>query len=177
MSFDDKFVARLQRRDKQAFGELYKQTVDQLYRYVAWRYSLPKQEILDLVSDFYVKLRRVLDKYDVSYKFESFFWTVFKNMLKDHFKKKKEVHNTEKVMDRDTTDPDQLLKAMQGSFEMSAIKSAMENLDEMSYQVIVMKYVEQMNYEEIAMMLNIQQEAVRKRLSRALQKVRASLNI
>jgi len=166
MSFDKQFVTRLQRRDKQAFGELYKQTVDQLYRYVAWRYSLPKAEILDLISDYYIKLRRVMDKYDSSYKFESFFWTVFKNMLKDHFKKKKEEHNSDKVLDRDATDPDALLKTIQWSFQMDAIKDAMAWLDEVSYQVIMMRYVEQLSYEEIAMMLWIQQEAVRKRLSR-----------
>lgn len=176
MSFDKQFVTRLQKRDKQAFGELYKKTVDQLYRYVAWRYSLPKQEIYDLISDFYVKLWRVLDKYDDAYKFESFFRTVFKNMLKDSFKKKKEEHNSEKIMDVSWTDPDALLKSIQWSFQMWAIKEAMQWLDEVSYQVIIMRYVEQMNYDEIADMLWIQQEAVRKRLSRALQKVRNSLS-
>ena len=113
MKIDASFVARLQKRDKAAFAQLYKQTVDQLYRYMAGRYSIPKQEMLDIISDFYVKLWRVLDKYDNRYKFETFFWTVFKNLLKDSFKKKSEIHNSVLIQETNTSDPDALLHSIQ----------------------------------------------------------------
>jgi len=171
MGLDKQLVQRIQARDKKAFTQLYEQTVDQLYRFVAGRYSLRKEEINDIIGDFYLKLRRVIDKYDDTYKFESFFRTVFRNMLKDYFKKSSEQHDSRLIEDRGT-DPDVMLKRIQWSFEMASIQGAMGELDELSYQVVIWRYVDQLDYDEIAMMTNLQPQAVRKRLSRALQKIK-----
>lgn len=129
----------------------------------------------DLVGDFYVKLWRVMDKYDPSYKFESFFWIVLKNMLKDYFKKKKEEFDSEIVNDRESTDPDAILKTLQKKYELTSIKQAMGELDEISYQIIIMRYVEQRDYDEISWTVDLDESAVRKRLSRALKKLKALL--
>lgn len=176
MSFDQSLVKRIQRRDQKAFGELYSQTVDQLYRYVTWRYSLPKQEIQDLLSEFYLKLWRVIDKYDDSYKFESFFWAVFRNMLKDHFKKHKEIHDSIEVNKREYSNPDDMLQSIQWSFQIEAIQRAMKQLDEISYQIIILRYIESQSYEEIWQYVNLDEQAVRQRLSRALKKVKNLLS-
>lgn len=122
-----------------------------------------------------MKLWRVLDRYDSSYKFESFFWTVLKNMLKDYFKKKKEEFNSDTVEDYESTDPDQILKTLQKKYEIGAIKNAMEQLDDTSYQIIMMRYVEQREYDEISRTVNLDEPAVRKRLSRALSKIKELL--
>lgn len=175
MSFSNEFVKRLQNQDKQAFEELYTQTNDQLYRYVIGRYSLPKQEILDVISDFYVKLRRVLDQYNDDYKFETFFWTVFKNLLKDHFKKSSEKHSSEVIFETQTSDPDGIIDSIQQSFTYEKIQGAMEELDETSYQVIILRYVEHLEYKEIADALWVKQDAIRKRLSRAIGKLKSLL--
>ena len=175
MTLPQSLIERCIKHDRHAFGQLYQQTADQVYRYIAWRYSLSKADIQDLVGDFYMKLWRVLDRYDSSYKFESFFWTVLKNMLKDYFKKKKEEFNSDTVEDYESTDPDQILKTLQKKYEIGAIKNAMEQLDDTSYQIIMMRYVEQREYDEISRTVNLDEPAVRKRLSRALSKIKELL--
>lgn len=176
MWLDKQLIQRIQARDKKAFAQLYEQTADQLYRFVAWRYSLRKPEINDIIGDFYLKLRRVIDKYDDSYKFESFFRTVFRNMLKDYFKKSSEKHDSIIVDERVSTDPDAMLKRIQWNYQMDSIKKAMGELDELSYQVIIWRYVDQLSYDEISSLCNLQSQAVRKRLSRALLKIKDLLS-
>ena len=116
-----------------------------------------------------------MDKYDASYKFESFFWTVLKNMLKDYFKKKKVDFSSEIVEEYESTDPDQILKSLQKKYQLKSIKKAMETLDEISYQIIMLRYVEQRDYDEISRVVNLDEAAVRKRLSRALHKLKTLL--
>lgn len=175
MGLDKKLIARIQARDKKAFAQLYEQTADQLYRFVAWRYSLRKDEINDLIGDFYLKLRRVIDKYDDNYKFETYFRTIFRNMLKDYFKKSSTQHNDAVVEDIAETDPDGMLRRIQWSFQIESIQQAMRELDDLSYQIVVWRYIDQLSYDEIASLCNVQPEAVRKRLSRALIKLRGLL--
>lgn len=176
MGLDKKLIARIQARDKKAFAQLYEQTADQLYRFVAWRYSLRKDEINDLIGDFYLKLRRVIDKYDDTYKFESYFRTIFRNMLKDYFKKSTTQHNDDVVESVAETDPDAMLRRIQGSYQLDAIQKAMRELDDLSYQIVVWRYIDQLTYEEIASLCDAQTDTVRKRLSRALIKLRDLLS-
>ena len=175
MTLPQSLVDRCINHDRHAFGQLNNQTADQVYRYIAWRYTLSKPDIQDLVGEFYVKLWRVMDKYDASYKFESFFWTVLKNMLKDYFKKKKVDFSSEIVEEYESTDPDQILKSLQKKYQLKSIKKAMETLDEISYQIIMLRYVEQRDYDEISRVVNLDEAAVRKRLSRALHKLKTLL--
>lgn len=171
MEFTDDFVTRLTKRDKQAFEMFFSETSNMFYRYLQWRYYFSKTEIEDLLSDFYVKIRKVIEQYDPQYKFESFMWTVFKNLVKDSFKKSSAsyVTNMEEV---ERSEPDDLLDMMQWDFQLSSIKQAMNHLDDLSYDIIIMRYVESKTYEEIAIVCDMAEDAIRKRLSRALRKIK-----
>lgn len=176
MKVDDRLVERLVKKDEEAFAEFYRQSVDYLYRYVRGRYFLSKEEVEDVLSEFYIKFRRVLPQYNKEYKFEAFVRTVFKNLLKDQFKKNtREATYVSEMEYVEDSDPDAMLKKIQWSFELSAIQTAMQELDELSYDLLIMKYVEERTYEEISEACTMQQDAVRKRISRALQKIKQLL--
>jgi DNA-directed RNA polymerase specialized sigma24 family protein len=89
MEFPQEFVRRLQRREQQAFSELYTCMVDRLYRYIAGRYHLDRQGMYDLIGDFFVKLRDRIDRVDPKQALEPRVWTVFRNFVADYFKTKK----------------------------------------------------------------------------------------
>jgi len=130
----------------------------------------------DLLSDFYLKCWRSLGSYNAQYSFESYVWTIFRNFIKDHFKKHTETHEDDEGLDRllDHKD-DGMLDVMEQDFTYGLIQDALSHLDEISQQIIVMKYVEEKSYEEISAMLACSVETLRKRVSRALQKLRDQL--
>jgi len=87
LDFDKDFIEKLVKQDQLAFNEFYLKTVDMFFRYVQSNFYLSKQATEDIVSDFYVKWRTVVKKYDNKQSFSAFMRTVFKNLLKDNFKK------------------------------------------------------------------------------------------
>ena len=89
MPIDKELIEQLVRKDHDAYNTFYLETVDMFYRYVASRYVLSSAAIEDIVSAFYVKFWRVVERYDDAYAFETYMWTVFRNMLKDYFKKQR----------------------------------------------------------------------------------------
>jgi len=89
IEFSPEYVRRLQRRDQQAFSDLYTKMVDRLYRYIAGRYHIDRQGMYDLIGDFFVKLRDRIDRVNPEQPLEPWIWTVFRNFVADYFKTKK----------------------------------------------------------------------------------------
>lgn len=63
--YDKSFLQRLQQRDDAAFTTLYNDTVDTFFRYLKTTYFLQREEIDDIISSFYVKLRENLTRLDI----------------------------------------------------------------------------------------------------------------
>lgn len=176
MAIEKALIKKLVKKDHEAYNDFYLQTVDMFYRFVISRYILSTQEIEDIVSDFYMKFWRVVEKYDETYAFETYMWTVFRNWIKDYFKKQKLWSFPENF---DAQDPDEdeqiLLDGLQNNYLMEDISNAMQKLDERSYEIIFLKFIEEKTYEEISMLLWVAQDAVRQRISRSLKKLKTLL--
>ena len=84
---DPRVIERVVQKNEQAYEQVYTKTVDILFRYVKAHYFVSNEIAEDILSDFYFKFRRVVDKYDKQYKFETYIWVVFKSVIKDFFKK------------------------------------------------------------------------------------------
>ena len=132
----------------------------------------------DLVSDFYVKLWRSLSRFDHSIgSFQGFVWTMFRNLLKDYFKKSKSVafsdfggddFSLEETLQSD----DNVTDLFQRDFTYEVIVSSLDALDVLSREAIYLKYVKQLPMSEMVQMLGVGPDVVRKRLSRAIAKLR-----
>ena len=173
---EPELIVLLVRKDQQAYNTFYLKTVDVFYRYVQSHYFVSPPEIEDMLSEFYVKFWRVVDRYDDTWKFETYLWTVFKNSLKDYFRKQKK-HTSLSVEEYiEDEDQDSLLDMLQQDFQLEQIQDAMEELQEVDQEVLFFRYIEEKSYEEIADLLGISQDALRKRVSRSLTKLKQLLN-
>lgn len=56
LDFDQDFVEKLLKKDKNTFNKFYLQTVDVFYRYLRGRYFLTEADSQDLLSTFYMKV-------------------------------------------------------------------------------------------------------------------------
>lgn len=183
MNFEKEFIEKLVKQDQRAFNEFYLKTVDVFFRYLNSYYFLDQETSEDIISEFYVKWRDTVKKYDEKQSFSAFVWTVFKNLVKDSLKKQKDLafsdfekeddgSNFEENIPDDETDFFDLLEK---DFQYKQIQDAMKELDSDSREIIYLKFIEEKDNNEIADVLWLSVENIRQKLSRALKKLKVLL--
>lgn len=182
-SFDNNFVQKLKKQDHNAFNEFYLRTVDVFSRYIDWNYTVAKSDSQEVISDFYLKIWEVLKKIDEEQNFSVYVWTIFKNTLKDHFKKMSDIPFTK--MDsgdwdfenfEDTlVDETDFTNFLESDYQFEQIQQAMSQLDWLTRDVVYFKFVEEREYDEIAKLVWLSNENVRQKLSRGIKKLKEIL--
>lgn len=184
LAYDQSFVQSLQNCNEIAFAKLYQDTFDMFYRYIKWHYSVPENDIQDILADTYVKIWNNLKNIDDSKSLLPYLRTILKNTTKDHFKNviKKETafsefnHEEEyEAFEDGIQDEESIKELFDIQFESEIIIEAMDNLDDKFKDVIFLKYIEWYENSQIAEQLSINEENVRQRLSRWLAKLRLEL--
>lgn len=183
MDLEKGLVERLILKDDLAFAQFYEQSIDNFFRYWKAHYRIDDSEISDILADAYLKIWNNMDKYDPAYKFEQFAWTIVKNQFKDYFKKKKPLFFSE-FWDENSDASDILTELIaeddvsdffQQKFDSEQIMKALGLLDELSQEVVHARYVLAYSYETISYLYSISVENARKKVSRALKKIRKLL--
>lgn len=184
IKFEQAFLLLLIQQDAGAYNTFYLQTVDVFFRYLQSNFFLSQEDAEDVIADFYVKFRSAVTKYDINQSFSAYVWAIFKNTLKDYFKKHKELAFSQLDSDdeegekfEDTLiEESEVEELLQQDFEFEQIKKAMQELDILSREILFLRYIEHKSYTEIEDQLLLSQEVLRQRISRALKKLRAMLN-
>lgn len=183
MDFDKEFIEKLVKQDQWAFNEFYLKTVDMFFRYIQSNFFLSKEATEDIISDFYVKRWTVVKKYDAKQSFSAFVWTVFKNLVKDSFKKHTDISfskfdNVEDWFKFDETleDDFDIFELLESDFQYEQIKNAMARLDKESREIIYLKFIEEKDNKEMAEIFEISNENIRQKISRALKKLKVLLS-
>lgn len=184
IDFERTFLLLLIQQDAWAFNTFYLKTVDIFFRYLQSSYFLSQQDCEDIIADFYVKFRNAVVKYDINQPFSAYVWTIFKNTLKDAFKKNKDLPFS--LLDSDDEESERFEEGLideedyeavlQQDFELEQIQAAMQELDALSREILFLKYIEHKSNTEIEDTLMISQDLIRQRISRALKKLRTLLN-
>lgn len=184
LDFEKEFIEKLIKKDQNAFNEFYLKTIDLFSRYLNTNYFLDTNEIEDILADFYVKWRDVCDKYKFEQSFSAYVWTIFKNLLKDNFKKIKDIPftNMSSWSDDDESFEDTLqddldiIDFLEEEFQYKQIEEAMQELDSDSRELIYLKFIESKDNNEIAEFLWLSVDNVRQKIFRALKKLKEILN-
>lgn len=184
-SFDASFIEKLIIKDTKSFNEFYLQTVDVFFRYIKWSYTLTDADCHDILSDFYCKMRDILWSYDPTYSFEAYIWTIFKNLLKDYFKKHRETYfssfdvhtedDTISFADTLVLHEKDIETFLQENYQHWYIGSAIDQMDAESKDLLFWKFVENKSYNYIASILGMSVVNVRKKLSRIVAKLKQQL--
>jgi len=181
-TFDNEHIHNLKRQDQNSFNQFYLQTVDMFFRYINTHYSISKTDAEDIISDFYVKFWEAIKSYKEDQSFSAYFWTIFKNTIKDFFKKNHDTpftdldHNNEWEHFEDTlVDTIDLTKLLENNFAFEHIQKAMKQLDDISKDIIYFKFIEEKTNEEISLITWSSNDVVRQRLSRAIKQLKKIL--
>lgn len=180
---DKEHIKKLQQQDQNAFNQFYLQTVDMFFRYINANYFIAKQDAEDIISDFYVKFWEWVKAYKEDKSFTAYFRTIFKNTIKDFFKKNSDTPFTDlqqydewEHFEDTLVDDVDITKLLENNFKFEQIEQAMKNLDDISKDVIYFKFIEERTYEEIALITWVSNELIRQRLSRAIKQLKKFLN-
>jgi DNA-directed RNA polymerase specialized sigma24 family protein len=137
--------------DEEAFGVWYERTVDDFSRFVVMRYSLDPEVMMDLISNFYIKVWNILPTLDDEMNENRLYglcWTMLNNLIKDYFKKKKEKTFADLLeADRSEDDfvpvsSDDVAKLFEVERDVDRIMAALQALDNASYDIFALKYLQ-----------------------------------
>ncbi len=168
---DTDLVARAQRGDTKAFGELYKLHLDAIYGYVYSRVG-NVSEAENLTQTVFVKAWRALENYkQTSVPFRGWLYRIAHNSVIDYYRKKKEPALLEdQTMLPDTSDtPEQSLIWQE---RREDLRKAMKKLKPAYQQVLTLRFLNELDYEETADVLGRKVNAVRVLQYRALKALR-----
>jgi len=170
-NFDNNFIQRLKEQDALAFNEFYLKTVDMFFRYIKTHYYVSDENTNDIISTFYVKQRESLKKIKPEQWFSAYVWTIFKNTIKDYFKKMSDIPFTQIESDNknfgnfedNIEDNVDLIDLLEQNFKYEQIEKAMQQLDDLSKDIIYLKFIEEKSNKEIADQLLLSQDNVRQK--------------
>ena len=155
---DESLMAAYQRGNYDAFHSLYAKYSKKVYGYL--RKKVGKPEIVDeLFQKVFMKLHETREKYDPKYPFAPWLFMISRQTYIDEIRK---FHSTVPIEDHHlVTDP---------ITEATEIK--WEGLPTSEREVLQKKYFENLDYDEMAKHLGVNPQAARKRVSRAIAKLR-----
>ena len=182
VEFDTENIKKLKQQDQNAFNQFYLQTIDMFFRYINANYFVAKQDAEDIISDFYVKFWEWVKSYKEDQSFTAYFWTIFKNTIKDFFKKNSDTPFTDlqtndewEAFEDTLVDDVDLTKLLENDFKFEQIERAMKRLDDISREIIYFRFIEEKTNEEIASITWTSNEMIRQRLSRAIKQLKKLL--
>ncbi len=170
-------VARARAGDREAWGELYKQFAEPLFRFC--RRVLPtREDAEDAAMDVFVKLRSKLGQYDPERPFTSWLYRVAANHCWDLLRRRKVRQDLEsedsETLPLEHPDPgqlDQMISQQTGN----GVRQALAQLPDRARMALVLRYYAEMSYDEIAEALGLRRAFVGVVLLRARHELRAAL--
>lgn len=170
-------IEKAKKGDSQAFSFIYEKCFTPIYRYLYIRMK-NKEEAEDLTQVIFIKILKSVSKYrNLGKNPWAYFFSITRNALTDHWRKKKNVITAEPVENfinlRD--EKKDSLDLFEESERAELIKKAIGKLDESHREIIILKFINGLSNKEIAKLLNKNEDAVRQSQCRALRKLKEHL--
>lgn len=163
-------VRRAQEGDTDAFGRIYDNYFDSIYRFTAFR--VPAEVAEDLVADIFVKAWEKLHTYKLqkNVPFGAWIFRIARHTLIDSYR----TQQTVEEVPEDIEDNDILNRAetrVKRNHLLKMVRGAMDELPRRYQEVLQLSYVAELPNEEVARVLKMRSGAARTLKFRALRKL------
>ena len=183
--FDERFIARLKKRDERAFNELVLAFEGQIYRLV-WRMLGNAAEAEDMTQEVFVQVFRSVDTFRGDSKVSTWIYRIAINLTKNRTKylrrrfqsahgeldasEPRAAHNqAQGLTTGETTRPD---LAAVGSETERIVIACLHELEADFREILVLRDVEGLSYDEIGGITDLAEGTVKSRLHRARSELR-----
>lgn len=163
--------------DQQAFGELYEQYLTPVYRYIYLRVK-HASTAEDLTQQVFLKVFASLERYQEQGKPLAYFFTVARNSIADHWRKKKPIipeTPVEESYDLEAKD-EQIEERLDRDNAIEHIKTHIQTLPPAHQDILILRFIEERTTKEIAQITGKNEAAIRQTQSRALKKLRSLID-
>ena len=167
-----KLIVRAQRKDKDAFGQIYNLFLKRIYRFVYFSVHNHEQAE-DITQNTFLRAWRSLVSFSTSRgSFQAFLFAIARNLVIDWYRKKKEI-SLEAITDpsyqEDTSE-----KITQDE-EKQQLNRVLSKLKFLERQIVTLRYFEELSFFEIGKVVHLSEGAVRVRLHRILKQLKIYL--
>ncbi len=174
-------LRRLPERDPEVLGRFFDVWFDRVYAFIR---RLVRDEHLteDLTQDVFAHIFRAIETYDPARALRPWVFTIATNKLRDHWRSRRHREaQSDSSLERDgvaeftparSAAPDAGILQDERDAQL---KQAIDELPEGMRVTLVLRVYDELSFEEIGKILDRNEVAVRKRYSRALEALRASL--
>jgi len=156
--------------DTDAFGELYSQNLDAIYRYIYYRTG-HQQDAEDLTEHVFIKAWEALPGYrDFGHPFKSWLYRIAHNVVIDHHRRQRTQSESiqEVYVELREQSPATALSEVIRNEDMAKLTHAILSLSSEQQQVIVLRFIEDLSHAEIAHILGKNEGSCRMIQHRAL---------
>jgi RNA polymerase sigma-70 factor (ECF subfamily) len=172
----------LKRRDPAVLDQLI-----ELYQFRLFRYLLHLSSHRERAEDFFQETWiRVLERghqYDGKSKFESWLFTIARNLVID-WQRQKKMQSLDTLTDPGQEQPLQVadtrslspLNAVMNEEQDSFVRASLEQISLIYREVVMLRFQEELQLEEIAQVMQLPVSTVKTRLYRGLEAIRAAMH-
>lgn len=170
---DEQLIKQVKDGDAEAFGVLYEQYAEMVFRYV-YSHLDNRLDAEDLTEDIFIRAWRALPKYDErGLPFSAFLFRVARNSLIDHYRQKKPLQSLDDIeMQSHEMGPEEVVDI---KIENNDLKQTISTLREDYRNVIVFRFLAGLSPDETAQIMQRSVGAVRVLQHRALSALKELL--
>lgn len=172
---DNAIMQKVREGDVEKMGLLFDRHNKSLFRFL---FNMTRQKELseDMVQNVFLRMLKYPDNFKGFGEFRTWMYHIARNVLIDHFRKNakmpihNEINNHEASVETDQL-PDASLEKKE---DLKKLEKAMQRLADGEREILLMCRFEELKYSEIAEILNITEGAVKVRVHRALNQLKAN---
>jgi len=176
---DQLLMLKVRQGDREAFARLYEKFKRPIMAYVSSAIA-NKTQVEELTQDVFLKIYRSRESYEPRAKFSTWLWTIARNAVLDHFRKKGELLAQDlSPHDEEGSDPvavDQLESPLSDSeteliarTQTAQIEDCMRRLSGPQREALQLRIFSDLSYEEVAGSLDVSITSVKTLIHRAKQ--------
>jgi RNA polymerase sigma-70 factor, ECF subfamily len=165
---------KIARQDPQAFGELYKLYVEQVFRYLYSRIG-NVHEAEDITAQAFLTAFEFFDRFRQDSHFASWLFTIARNKAIDHFRQRKNTSSIDEIAEL-PMDSDTLSKIIR-SEQSVAVSKLIQALPEDDRELLRLRFLANLGFPEIAHLLHRNEEATKKTIYRLVERLHNQLEV
>jgi len=162
---DEELMSLLTKGGQSAFDELYKRYSKLLLNFFYKMLNNDREKAEDLLHDLFLKIIEKPDSFDGNKKFNTWFYTLASNMIKNEYRSRQIRSEHEK---QTLADSNELFELNSESFDKNLFNKRLESeLDKMDVEMKTLfnlRFIEEMSVKQIADIMNCPEGTVKSRL-------------
>jgi len=164
--------------DCDAFGCLYQNHMDAIYRYIFFRVG-DTNDAEDLTEQVFLQAWESLPEYQhASHPFSSWLYRIAHNLVVDHHRRRKPILEIDSIEENPNLENQAgLLNHFSQAEETIVLAQAIRQLPDEQQQVIILRFIEGLSHSEVAHILNKSDGACRMIQARALATLNEKLKL